>query len=357
MNIKVDQPGPLREGEQFDTDRLIAYLREQLGDDRAEGLVVEQFPSGYSNLTYALNWGGNEYVLRRPPFGNQVKSAHDMGREYRVLSKLSNVYPLAPRPYAYCQDESIIGDEFYLMERRRGVILRGNKAPAPLDSSAELTRNLCLSFVDRLVELHQIDYESAGLGELGRPEGYTERQVNGWTRRYADARTDDLPDMETIAQWLADNRPTDSATALIHNDYKYDNLILDPEDLTRVVALLDWEMATLGDPLMDLGTALAYWVDASDSELMKAQAFGPTMLPGSLSRKELVARYAVQSGVELTDALFYYCFGMFKLAVIVQQIYARFVRGHTADRRFAHLNQTVAALARAAVVAKDTGDY
>ncbi len=357
MSLELDQPGPLREGEQLDTERLVEYLQQQLGVDQREGLKLEQFPSGYSNLTYALTWSGKEYVLRRPPFGNQVKSAHDMGREYRVLSKLCEVYPLAPRPFAYCADDSVLGGEFYLMERRRGVILRGNRAPAALASSAALTRDLCRSFVDGLVELHQIDYESAGLGDLGRPEGYTERQVSGWTRRYANARTDDVPEMEALAEWLADNRPPDRATGLIHNDYKYDNLILDPEDLTQIRAVLDWEMATVGNPLMDLGTSLAYWVNASDSELMRAQAFGPTMLAGSLTRQELVALYEEKSGVEVNDAHFYYCFGMFKLAVIVQQIYARFVRGHTTDRRFANLNQTVAALARAAIVAKNTEEY
>ena len=357
MNIQLDQPGPQRESERLDMARLAEYLNAHLDDRSAERLKVEQFPSGYSNLTYAISWGGRELVLRRPPFGNQVKSAHDMGREFRVLSKLWKVYPLAPRPYLYCEDTSIIGAEFYLMQRRRGVILRGIKPPVPLESSAALTRALCLAFVDRLVELHQIDYMAAGLGDVGRPQGYTERQVNGWTRRYADARTEELPDMETMAQWLADHRPGDRSTALIHNDYKYDNLILDSNDLTQVVAVLDWEMATLGDPLMDLGTALAYWVDATDSELMKAQAFGPTMLPGSLSRKELVARYAEQSGVDVSDALFYYCFGMFKLAVIIQQIYARYVRGHTTDRRFAKLNETVAAIARASLAARDRGEY
>ncbi len=235
-------------------------------------------------------------MLRRPPFGNRVKTAHDMGREYRILSRLRAVYPPAPRPVLYCEDESILGAAFYLMERRRGVILRGSStADRPL--TPDLIRQLCETLVDRMAELHALDYRAAGLDEVGKPQGYVERQVTGWIKRYQDARTDEVPDVERTARWLAENRPLESAKAsLIHNDFKFDNLVLDPADLTRIVALLDWEMATIGDPLMDLGTTLAYWTEAADPEPLHFHIVGPTKEPGSLTRREIVERYAQVTG-------------------------------------------------------------
>jgi len=298
--------------------------------------------------------GAQEYVLRRPPFGNQVRTAHDMGREYRVLSGLYRVYPPAPRPYLYCDDESVIGAPFYVMERRHGVILR-RQLPADLVIDAPAARRLGLMFVDNLARLHSLDCQATGLGDLGRPEGYVARQVSGWSKRYADARTEDVPDMEPIMRWLRENQPADGGAALIHNDYKYDNLLLDPEDLTQLVAVLDWEMTTLGDPLMDLGTTLGYWVEAGDSEGLRQMATGPTYLPGSLTRQELVARYEEKTGRSVANALFYYCYGLFKIAGIVQQIYARYVRGHTRDPRFARLNRWVIILGQQADQALETG--
>lgn len=351
----LDQPDSVREGEELNVVRLQAYLAEHLKDCHGP-LKVEQFLSGYSNLTYLVNMGPREFVLRRPPFGNQVKSAHDMGREYKVLSKLYQVYKPAPQPLLYCQDPAIIGDEFYLMKRRHGVILRGPQGPEQLSSNPQLTRMLCESFIDNLARLHTVDYEAAGLGDLGKPVGYVDRQLDGWTKRYAKAQTNEVPKIDQLASWLTENRPAESRAALIHNDYKYDNLMLDAKDITRVVAVLDWEMSTLGDPLMDLGTALAYWIEPTDSESQRARAFGPTMLAGSLNRSELLTRYCNRTGWPVTAPLFYYCFGLFKLAVIVQQIYARFVRGHTQDPRFANLDQTVESLGQAAVDAITTGD-
>lgn len=349
-----DQAGPVRKGEQLNVARLERYLTEQLGD--LDGpLTVEQFPSGYSNLTYLLCMGSRELVLRRPPFGNQVKSAHDMGREYRILSKLSHVYPPAPTPLIYCQNPAVIGDEFYLMERCHGVVLRGARAPQPLASDPVLVRRLCESFVDNLARLHRLDFQAAGLGDLGKPIGYVDRQVDGWSKRYSKAQTDDVPHIEQLAAWLDVNRPSESRAALIHNDYKYDNLMLDPKDTTQIVAVLDWEMSTLGDPLMDLGTALAYWIEPTDSASLRTLAFGPTMTPGSLTRGELLDRYCQQTGWDVERPLFYYCFGLFKLAVIVQQIYARFVRGHTKDSRFAEFDQSVVCLGQAAMTAIETG--
>lgn len=346
----IDQAGPIRAGEELDLQRLSDYLNGQLPG--ASGpWQVEQFPSGYSNLTYLLRNGQQEFVLRRPPFGNVVQSAHDMGREFRVLDKLCAVYPAAPRPLLYCPDTNVIGGEFYVMERRTGVVLRAHNTPAQLtEHPASMTR-LCEAFIDNLASLHTLDYQSAGLGDLGRPQGYVLRQVNGWMKRYETARTDTHPQVDQLGMWLLEHCPTDGQPALIHNDYKFDNVILDPHDLSRIVAVLDWEMATVGDPLMDLGMTLAYWIQADDSPSGLVAAFGPTMLPGCLTRQQLFERYCQQTDRQTSNILFYYGFGLYKLAVIVQQIYARFVRGLTSDRRFADMNQRVAALGETGIQA------
>jgi aminoglycoside phosphotransferase (APT) family kinase protein len=277
-----------------------------------------------------------------------------MGREFRVLSKLSAVYPLAPRPFLYCDDPTVLGVPFYIMERRRGIVLRRAETPGVTIDPAT-ARQLSTALIDNLARLHGLDYRAADLAELGKPEGYVTRQVTGWINRYANARTDDLPEMEQVGRWLGDHIPAQSEAALVHNDYKYDNLVLDPANLTRIVAVLDWEMATIGDPLMDLGTTLGYWIEATDPEEVRAGAFGPTAVPGSLTRRELVARYAEQTGRDVSNILFYYSFGLYKIAVIVQQIYARYVRGYTQDPRFARLNALVVALSRQALRAQATG--
>ena len=352
MSVELDGTRPVRPGEELPIAQLEAYLRRHLPG--AGPLAVEQFPSGHSNLTYLLRWGGQEYVLRRPPFGNVVKSAHDMGREYRVLARLHAVYPPAPRPHLYCEDESVLGAPFYVMERRHGVVLRKH-LPAGLALDPDLMTRLCHSLIDNLAALHALDYQAAGLGDLGKPDGYVARQVTGWARRYRDAQTDDVPEVEQAAAWLAEHLPSESGAAVIHNDFKFDNLMLDPNDLTRIVAVLDWEMATVGDPLMDLGTSLGYWIEATDPPEMHQLALGPTALPGCLTRRQLAERYAEKSGRGVQDLLFYFCFGLLKLAVILQQIYARYVRGHTRDERFARFNESVATLGKAAVRVLETG--
>jgi aminoglycoside phosphotransferase (APT) family kinase protein len=353
MSHELDTAAPVRPGEELPVAPLEAYLAEHL-PHAAGSLTVEQFPHGFSNLTYLLRRGDQEFVLRRPPVGNQVKTAHDMGREYRVLTRLSVVYPPAPRPSLYCDDASILGVPFYVMERRRGVVLRQADVPG-LDPST--VRRLSEALIDNLVCLHALDYKAAGLADLGKPNGYVARQVTGWIGRYTNAQTEPVLSMDRLAQWLADHMPAASDAALVHNDYKYDNLVLDPEDLTRIVAVLDWEMATVGDPLMDLGTTLGYWVEPGDPGPMHANAVGPTAVPGSLTRQELVARYADRSGRDVSGMLFFYCFGVYKIAVIIQQIYARYIRGQTQDQRFARLNERVATLSQAAFRAVEAGRF
>ncbi|HET6853097.1 MAG TPA: phosphotransferase family protein, partial [Pyrinomonadaceae bacterium] len=273
----VDQARAVRAGEELPNEQLFDYLAAHLSDLKAP-LSVEQFPAGFSNLTYLLRLGDRELVLRRPPVGAKIKTAHDMGREYRILSHLHPVYNKVPRPLLFCEDERILGAPFYVMERVKGVILRA-QPPRGIELSEEVMRGLSQTFVGTLAEIHEVDYEAAGLGDLGSPQGYVKRQVEGWTKRYYNARTDDVPSIERLADWLAQHLPPESPrAALIHNDYKYDNLVLSPEDLERVVAVLDWEMATIGDPLMDFGTSLGYWVETTDPEEWQRYGFGLTSL-------------------------------------------------------------------------------
>ncbi len=346
MNTELNSPAPVRAGEELSLEPLKEYLHRQL-PDVSGALTIEQFPHGHSNLTYLLRLGVREFVLRRPPFGNRVASAHDMGREFRMLSRLHHVFTAAPRPVHYCEDESIIGCPFYLMERRHGLILR-KKLPAGMTIDADLARRMSCALIDNLASLHAIDYQAAGLSDMGKPDGYVQRQVVGWIKRYGQAQTSTVPTIDGVAIWLSEHLPLETGATVIHNDFKYDNVMFDAADLTKIVAVLDWEMATIGDPLMDLGTSLGYWVEATDPVPLQQAAFGPTALPGSLTRRELVDRYQERTGAMVPDATFYYCFGLFKLAVIVQQIYARFARGHTTDPRFAHLDQLVSLLGKQA---------
>lgn len=328
-----DAPRPVRSGEELDPVRLTAYLERELG---ALGAVsVEQFPGGHSNLTYLVHHGDREYVLRRPPFGSQVKSAHDMGREVTVLSKLAPVYERAPRVIAFESTGEVLGAPFYLMERRRGVILR-KQLPPELAADHARVRRICEILVDALVDLHAVDYTAAGLGEFGKPAGYIARQVSGWTERYAKSQTDELPAVTEVAAWLAQHQPPDGAPSLIHNDLKFDNVIFDPA-LERITGVLDWEMTTIGDPLMDLGTSLSYWAQASDPPAYHQLPFGPTARPGMMTREEVARRYLERSGRRTDDLVFFYAFGLLKTAVIAQQIYYRFAKGLTTDARFAQM--------------------
>lgn len=349
--IEMNDTKPIRQGEELNIENLSEFLRDKINGDE---ITIEQFPSGNSNLTYCIRIGETEYVLRRPPFGNQVKSAHDMSREFNVLAKLSNVYQPAPKPLIYCDDENIIGSEFYLMERRNGLIIRG-KSPESLENSPELQRKVCESFIENLVELHSLDYKKIGLENLGKPEGYATRQVEGWTKRYFNAQTDEHAELEKAIEWLNSNIPESHGATLVHNDYKFDNIMLNPNDLTEIIAVLDWEMTTIGEPLMDLGTSLGYWMSKKAGEQMLSMPFNPRVLMENISRVELVEMYAEKSGRDVSDMLFYYVFGTFKIAVIAQQIYYRYAKGFTQDKRFATFNHFVNALGKIAFYGIESG--
>ncbi len=344
----LDQSRPVRKGDELDLEKLAPYLRAHLPG--ADGpLSVEQFPRGHSNLTYLLKLGEREVVLRRPPPGaKEIKAGHDMGREYRMLSRLLPVYPRVPRPLLFCDEAaSPLGVPFYVMERVRGVILR-TKPPEGIPLTPEVMRQVSEGAVDNLVALHAVDYAAAGLGDLGKPQGYVARQVSGWTERYKKAKTDDLPQMDQVMGWLAEHLPPEGGAAVIHNDYKYDNLVLDPASLGTVRAVLDWELATLGDPLADLGSTLAYWIDTDDPEELVVIGLGLTTLPGNLNREGVLQRYAQGSGRDVSSILFHFVNSTFKVAVIAQQLYYRYKQGFTQDERFGMMLLGVQLLAKQA---------
>lgn len=342
-----DHPTSVRAGEELDLSRLELFLRGHFPEATGT-LSVAQFPSGHSNLTYLVCLGDRQIVLRRPPFGSKVKTAHDMSREYRVLSKLHFTYPQAPKAFLYCEDTSVLGSPFYLMERMQGIILRRDP-PAGLVTNAETACQLSEAFVDNLARFHGLDYTTIGLADLGKPQGYLDRQVGGWIQRYYGSQTHNLPEVEKISVWLNECRPRETSHSLIHNDYKYDNIVLDPIDITTIVGVLDWEMCTIGDPLTDLGTALAYWVDPQDPGELQHIRWGPTTLPGTLTRAELVGRYAQTTGRDVSNMVFYRVLALFKVAVIIQQIYYRYHQGLTKDTRFASMPEVIKIVLRAAL--------
>lgn len=352
--LTIDQSRPVRTGEELDEEKLHSFFVKHL-PEIVGPLVVEQFPCGFSNLTYLVRAGDRELVLRRPPIGARIKTAHDMAREYRILSHLYSVYRKIPQPLFYCDDESIIGTPFYLMERVKGIILRAQPVKG-VELSPGVMRQLSQSFVDNLIEIHEVDIQAAALADLGVPQGYVKRQVEGWTKRYYNTRTNEVAEVERLAAWLQEHLPQDSTmSSLIHNDYKYDNLVLSPDELSKVIAVLDWEMATIGDPLMDLGTSLGYWVESNDSPEWQENGFVITKLPGNLTRSEIVDYYVRRSGREIADPVFYYAYGLLKIAVIVQQIYFRYQQKLTKDPRFASLDRLVKACGQQAQRAIELG--
>ncbi|GFM65165.1 aminoglycoside phosphotransferase [Pseudomonas cichorii] len=334
----TDQSTDIRPGEELDAHLIDPYLKTRIPG--LSGLPqISQFPGGASNLTYLVRYPEQEFVLRRPPFGQKARSAHDMGREYRILNGLKDAFPYCPKAYAHCTDESLIGSDFYVMERVKGIILRSD-LPPELNLDAGQTEALCKSFIDKLVELHQVDYQACGLADLGKPQGYVERQILGWSERYEKAMTPDAPAWEKVRNWLVAKMPADHPQpAIVHNDYRFDNVILDPENPMRIIGVLDWELTTLGDPLMDLGNTLAYWIQADDPAPVQLMRRQPSNAPGMLTRQQFVDYYAERSGIRIDNFDFYYTYGLFRLAGIVQQIYYRFFHGQTQDKRFAQFIQ------------------
>ena len=340
--MSQDATVDVRDEDAFDVPAVAAWLRRNadpgvLDPADVEGLPeVRQFPGGASNLTYLLRYPRRDLILRRPPRGAKAKSAHDMHREFTIQSQLGGVFGYVPDMVAFCDDASVIGSDFYVMERLEGTILR-QELPADLTLSPADARTLCTNFLDVLVELHTVDPAAAGLDTLGRGSGYVARQVAGWSDRYRAARTDDVGDYERVMGWLAEHQPVDVATTVIHNDFRLDNVVLAPDDPLRVVGGLDWEMATLGDPLMDLSGALAYWVQADDDEFYRAIRRQPSHLPGMLSRAEMVDHYTARTGLSVTPEQwrFYEVFGLFRLGVIAQQIYYRYHQGQTTNEMYA----------------------
>jgi aminoglycoside phosphotransferase (APT) family kinase protein len=337
--VVVEDGQEVREEDSFDVATVANWLRENAPPGEIEGLAgtprVRQFRGGASNLTYLLAYKDRELILRRPPRGTKAASAHDMRREYRIQQALKPVYPYVPRMIALCTDEGVIGGDFYAMERIKGTILRG-RIPQSLGLDEGSTRRLCTSAVERLVALHQADPAETGLADIGKGAGYVRRQVEGWSERYRAAHTWNVPSFARVMAWLDERQPQDVAQTIVHNDFRFDNIVLAPEDPQRIVGVLDWELATVGDPLMDLGGALAYWVQADDDRIMRALRRQPTDAPGMLTRSEVVEHYCERAGLQVKDWTFYEVFGLFRLATIIQQIYKRYHLRETRNRAFRH---------------------
>lgn len=349
----IDRATGVRAGEELNHTRLLEFLQQNIQPPPRD-ISIQQFPGGFSNLTYRVVSDHKEWVLRRPPLGVVSSSAHNMQREYALLNWLHPIYSKCPQPLVLCDDPSVLGAPFYLMDRIKGVILR-NINTVDVGSLESIMRPLSIALIDQLAYLHNLDISSTKLLDLDRSEGYTKRQVMGWIKRYERAKTKDIEAMQVLANWLPTAVPATVYRAIIHNDYKYDNLILDPHDLTQIKAVLDWEMATIGDPLCDLGTTLAYWVEAGEEPQLRP--FNLSWIKGNLSRQELIQRYMEVSRLDLSkvDFLFYYVLGLFKVAVIAQQIYARYAQGTTKDKRFASMIYLVEIAAQKAVAALEAG--
>lgn len=332
----------VRPGEEFDEKAVAAYLRERIPGLEGE-MHVRQFPGGHANLTYELRFGERELVLRRPPLGPVAPRSHDMAREYKVLSRLADWFPPAPHAYVLCEDPSVIGATFFVMERRHGTVVRFG-VPGDLDDAGpDARRRMSMTLVDTMAAFHSVDYEAIGLADLGRPEGYAERQVRGWKGRWEAAKNVEIPRFDQVYDWLLAQLPASKQSSLVHNDLKFDNVMFERGNPDLIVAILDWDMTTLGDPLIDLGTLLGYWVEADDRGGRGATT-SLTAQPGFPTRAEISARYAELRGVDLGTISWYEAFALWKTAVVLQQIYIRWVRGQTKDARFEGLGQRVPAL-------------
>lgn len=360
-SLNEKDTSPIRDGEELDNAALEAYLREHLpaalaGEafDVNAPLIVEQFPGGHSNLTYMVSFFGREFVLRRPPFGPVAPTAHDMPREFRLLNAISPHFYAAPRPYLLCEDASVIGAPFYLMERRRGLVIR-RELPQELQDKPQALRDISNAIVGTMATLHKINIYDTGLVNIGKPVGFVTRQVKGWTERWHRSKTKEIAEIDEVAAWLLAKLPPEPdpeagrPATLVHNDLKLDNVMLDPQDVSKVVAVLDWEMCTVGDPLVDLGILLCYWAEKNDPEDRREAISPVTVQSGWMTRAEVTERYAELTGFDVTNIDFYEIFAIFKIAVVIQQIYFRYVRGQTHDERFAAFGPRVEGLARAAL--------
>jgi aminoglycoside phosphotransferase (APT) family kinase protein len=343
---------PVRPDEQLDRAVVAAYLRDRLPEGERP-LEILQFPGGHANLTYLLRFGDREYVLRRPPLGPVAPKSHDMVREYRALAALGPYYAPAPRVFVLCEDPAVLGAPFFVMERRHGIVIR-RMMPTEIADDPELRRRIGEAAVDALADLHAVPVAGTAVATLGKPEGFVARQIRGWAERWQRAKTEELATMNALAAWLVERIPPAIPATVVHNDFKLDNMMLDRADPGRVVAVLDWDMTTLGDPRIDVGTLLGYWPEASDPPERLAIAMQPTYLEGFPSRAEVVARYAARSGCDLAAIGFFETFALFKLAVVLQQIYVRFVRGQTKDERFAAMGESVRRLADIAMESRRT---
>lgn len=332
---KIDQAGAVREGESLDMANLSPWLSSHI-PELAGTPKITQYSGGASNWTYCLTYPEKEVILRRAPKGTKAKGAHDMAREYRLQSALKPVYNYVPQMLALCEDETILGSDFYVMEKLTGLIPRKNM-PRGINMTAQQTRLLCIQALDSLIALHQVDYQAAGLDHLAKGEGYTQRQISGWSQRYTKAKTWNVPNGRYVMDWLADNLPENEYICLTHNDFRFDNLVLDPENPCHILGVLDWELATLGDPLMDLGNSLAYWVEAGDDRVAQGTRRQPTHLPGMLTRQEVIEYYLDKTGFKVDDFTFYQVYGLFRLAAIAQQIYYRFHHKQTNNPAFKHI--------------------
>lgn len=330
----IDRPKALRDEDRFDVEAVDSWLKARI--DGLEGVPeVEQFARGASNLTYRLRYANRDLILRRPPPGTKARSAHNMVREYKVQKALKPAFPHVPEMLALCTDPDVIGSDFYVMERLEGIILRADLPPG-LSLDAEQARRLSTAAIDRFIDLHQVDVAAAGLEKLGKGAGYNRRQIEGWSERFRRAKTWNVLPGRYVMDWLAERVPDEVAIRVIHGDYRFDNLVLDPEDPLRIIGVLDWELATLGDPLMDLGNSMAYWVQADDEKYFKGFRRQPTHIPGMLTRAEVVAYYCEKTGFRPHSWAFYEVYGLFRLAVIAQQIYYRYHHGQTRNPQFRH---------------------
>ncbi|MDD8057994.1 MULTISPECIES: phosphotransferase family protein [Shewanella] len=330
----LDKAKSVRSGEELDPNIIDPWLKQHIGGLEGQ-LSITQYTGGASNWTYCLTYDNCELILRRAPNGTKAKGAHDMGREYRLQQALKPVYPYVPAMLAHCEDETVLGTEFYVMEKLDGIIPRQN-LPKGLSVDKLQAQTLCTNVIDCLIELHKVDVDTANLNHIGKGEGYTQRQIEGWRQRYTQAKTWNVPSGQGVMKWLQQHKPEQETICLTHNDFRFDNVVLAPDDISTVNGVLDWELATLGNPLMDLGNTLAYWVEADDDFIAQMTRRQPTHLEGMLTRKQVVEYYCDKMNITIDDFRFYEVFGLFRLAGIVQQIYYRYHHKQTRNPAFKH---------------------